>query len=230
METPIGVLLVDDHAIVREGLRTVLAEEPDIIVVGEAASGTEALALVPKLAPDVVLLDLLMPDMGGIEVTRRLRAAGAACRVLALTSYAGDGHVHEVLQAGADGFLLKDVLTPDLLLAIRATARGEAVLHPVAQREIMRRLVAPVQPAMPDSLTARERDVLALIAGGQSNKEIATTLHLSVATVKGHISAILGKLGVADRTQAALYAVRHGLGGGEDGDDAGTRSGLRLRG
>ncbi len=207
---PIRVLLVDDHAIVREGLQTVLADEPDIAVVGEAASGTEALALAAALRPDVVLMDLVMPGMDGLEATARIRDACATSRVLVLTSFADDGRVREAIRAGAVGYLLKDVLKPELLQAIRATAQDEPTLHPAAQRGLMRQVIAP--PAAPFAdLTARERDVLRLIACGRSNKEIAARLYLTEGTVKGYVSAILDKLGVADRTQAALYAVKHGL-------------------
>ncbi len=207
---PIRVLLVDDHAIVREGLQTVLAEEPDVTVVGEAATGAEAVTLAAALRPDVVLMDLAMPGMDGIEATARIRDAGATSRVLVLTSFADDGRVREAIRAGAVGYLLKDVLKPELLRAIHATARDEPTLHPEAQRRLIRQVVAP--PAAPFvDLTARERDVLRLIAGGRCNKEIAATLHLTEGTVKGYVSAILDKLGLADRTQAALYAVKHGL-------------------
>ena len=210
MTTPIRVLLVDDHAIVREGLETLLSEEPDVAVVGQAASGAEALAQAARLQPDVILMDLVMPGLDGIAATRRVPEVSAASRVLVLTSYSDDGRVQEALRAGAAGYLLKDVLKPDLLRAIRATARGEAVLHPAAQRQLLRQLSAP--PRAPhDDLTARERDVLRLLAAGRSNRQIAATLYLTEGTVKGYVSAILTKLDLADRTQAALYAVRHGL-------------------
>ncbi|HEX5504285.1 MAG TPA: response regulator transcription factor [Thermomicrobiales bacterium] len=210
-DAPVRVLLVDDHAIVREGLQTLLAEEPAVAVVGAAATGAEALALAAALRPDVVLMDLVLPDLDGIATTARLRESGAACRVLVLTSYADDRRVRDAILAGAVGYLLKDVLQPDLVRAIRAAARGEAVLHPEAQRWLMRQVAAPTGPDPLDALTERERDVLRLLAAGRSNKEIAAALHLTTGTVKGYVSAILGKLALADRTQAALYAVRHGL-------------------
>ena len=211
MTTPIRVLLVDDHAIVREGLETLLSEEPDVAVVGQAASGAEALAQAARLQPDVILMDLVMPGLDGIAATRRVPEVSAASRVLVLTSYSDDGRVQEALRAGAAGYLLKDVLKPDLLRAIRATARGEAVLHPAAQRQLLRQLSAPPPRAPHDDLTARERDVLGLLAAGRSNRQIAATLYLTEGTVKGYVSAILTKLDLADRTQAALYAVKHGL-------------------
>jgi NarL family two-component system response regulator LiaR len=208
---PIRVLLVDDHEIVREGLRTLLAEEPEIAVVGEAANGVEALALAADLRPDVALMDLMMPQMDGIEATRQLRTACPSCQVLVLTSFSDDRKVREAIQAGAIGYLLKDVLRPELLRALRAAAQGSPTLHPEAQRRLMQQVTSPPPPSPFAELTGREQDVLRLIARGQSNKEIAASLHLTEGTVKGYVSAILVKLDVSDRTQAALYAVRHGL-------------------
>lgn len=211
MSPAIRVLLVDDHAIVREGLRALLSEEPGIGVAGEAANGAQAVALAAELRPEVVLMDLVMPEMDGIEATRRIRAASPASRVLVLTSFAGDAQVHAAIEAGALGYLLKDVLKPELVRAIRAAAQDSPTLHPEVQRRLMRQLAAPPKPSPLEGLTERERSVLALIARGHSNKEIAAALHLTEGTVKGHVSAILLKLGVADRTQAALLAVRHGF-------------------
>ena len=205
----IRVLLVDDHAIVREGLRTLLSEEPEIAVVGEAANGAEAVALTQALRPDVILMDLVMPEMDGIEAMRGIRDVSPASRVLVLTSFGDNQHVRDAIQAGAVGYLLKDVLKADLLQAIRAAAQGQPMLHPEAQRQLMRQVITPVRSLL-DDLTPRECDVLRLIVCGQNNKEIAATLHVAEGTVKGHVSAILSKLGVADRTQAALYAVKHG--------------------
>ncbi|HLF28726.1 MAG TPA: response regulator transcription factor [Anaerolineae bacterium] len=211
MTSPVRVLIVDDHEIVREGLQTLLSEEPDVEVVGEAANGEEALRLAAALNPEVILMDLVMPGLDGIEVTRRMQATSPASRVLVLTSFADDRRVREAIQAGAIGYLLKDVLKPDLLRAIHNAAQGRSTLHPDAQHYLMRQAIrAEAQPH--DSLTERELSVLQLLAGGQSNKEIAAILHLTEGTVKGYVSAILAKLGVADRTQAALYAVKHGLG------------------
>ncbi len=206
----VRVLIVDDHAIVREGLRTVLADEPDIELVGEADRGSEALALVQSLRPDVVLLDLVMPGMDGIEVIRRIRASSPGTRLIVLTSFSDDWRVFEAVRAGATGYLLKDVLKPELTRAIHAAARGEPVLHPEAQRGLVRKVGSPDARPL-ERLTERELDVLRLIARGCSNKEIASILHLSEGTVKGYVSIVLDKLDVEDRTQAALYAVRHGL-------------------
>jgi DNA-binding NarL/FixJ family response regulator len=211
MSEAIRVLLVDDHAIVREGLRTLLADEPAVEVIGEAGDGAQALTQVAALCPDVVLMDLVMPVLDGMAATRRLRELGVPSRVLVLTSFAEDQQVREAVQAGAIGYLLKDVLKSDLLVAIQAAASGEAALHPVAQRSLMRHVATPPAPTLVEELTERERDVLRLLARGRSNREIAAGLHLTEGTVKGYVSVILGKLGVADRTRAALYALKHGL-------------------
>lgn len=211
MKMPVRVLVVDDHAIVREGLCTLLSEETDVEVVGEARDGAEAIAKAAQLHPHVILMDLVMPDMDGITATKQIRQKYPDCQVLVLTSFAEDQRVPDAIQAGAVGYLLKDVLKPDLLNAINAAARGEPTLHPEAQRQLMRQVVAPPTPNLLDSLTDREMDVLQLIVAGQSNKEIAATLHLTEGTVKGYVSNILSKLEVADRTQAALYAVKHGV-------------------
>jgi NarL family two-component system response regulator LiaR len=209
--TPIRVMIVDDHAIVREGLRILLSEESVVELVGEASDGTEALAVAARLRPDVILMDLVMPGIDGIETTRRLRQTGLPCRVIVLTSFADDHRVRDALQAGAIGYLLKDVLRPELVQAIRAAAQGLPALHPVAQQHLIRTLSTPVpQPAV-EPLTEREQEVLRLITRGHNNREIASALHLTEGTVKGYVSIILGKLGVNDRTQAALYALRHGL-------------------
>ncbi|HUF70553.1 MAG TPA: response regulator transcription factor [Longimicrobiales bacterium] len=213
MKPRIRVLIVDDHAVVREGLNLFLGEESDEIdVVGEAADGVEAVEAAKRLKPDVVLMDVLMPRRNGIEALREMGAAGLGSRVLMLTTFSEDTQVHDAIQAGAIGYLLKDVSRPDLLAAIRAAADGKPTLHPEAQARLMRKLTSQPEPSPLDELTDRERDVLRLIARGSSNKAIAKTLFLSVGTVKGYVSAILAKLGVTDRTQAALLAVRHGLG------------------
>jgi two-component system, NarL family, response regulator LiaR len=207
----VRVLIVDDHAIVREGLRTLLSEEPGLEVVGEASDGEQAIAAVTAANPDVVLMDLVMPAVDGIEATRRLREAGLPCRVIVLTSFADDRRVRDALQAGAIGYLLKDVLRPELVQAIRAAAQGLPALHPVAQQHLIRHLSAPDRPALVEDLTEREHEVLRLITRGCNNREIARALHLTEGTVKGYVSIILGKLGVDDRTQAALFALKHGL-------------------
>lgn len=156
-------------------------------------------------------MDLVMPVLDGVAATRRLRELGHPARVLVLTSFADDGHVRDAIQAGAIGYMMKDVLKPELLSAIRAAARGLPTLHPEAQRRLMQEVVTPTSPSPFETLTGRETDVLRLIAQGNSNKEIASALHLTEGTVKGYVSAVLAKLGVADRTQAALFAVKHGL-------------------
>jgi DNA-binding NarL/FixJ family response regulator len=204
----IRVLIADDHEIVREGLRTLLGEEPDLLLVGEASDGAEAVRLTADLTPDVLLLDLLMPGVGGLEALQRLQAAGTATRVLVLTTYAEPGAVREAVHAGAAGYLLKDVSRQDLVRAIRDAHGGRPALHPEAQRLLMKSL-AEERQAPVEELTPRERQILELITRGRSNKQIAGALHLSEGTVKGYVSIVLAKLGVEDRTQAALYAVRH---------------------
>ena len=202
------LMLVDDHELVRAGLRTFLGLQPDIEVVGEAASGEQALALLPGLAPDIVLLDLVLPGMSGLDVVARLRVAHPEVKVVVLTSYAGEESVLPAVRAGVAGYLLKDVGPAELAGALRTVHAGGASLAPGVAATVMRGVAAP-DPAGP--LTPREREVLRLVARGRSNRLIAGDLALSEKTVKAHVSAILAKLGVADRTQAALYAVRHGL-------------------
>jgi DNA-binding NarL/FixJ family response regulator len=214
----VRVLLCDDHQILRRGLRMLLDDAPPtpddemIVVVGEGGTGEQAVGLAAALRPDVVLMDLLMPGMDGIEATRQLRALPHPPAVLILTTYGDDARVREAVQAGATGYLLKDLQQADLVRAVYAAARGTPTLDPRAQRALMRGLTAPAEPSPFDALTQRERDVLRLIAQGRSNKEIGATLFLSVGTVKGYVSALLPKLGVADRIQAALFATKHGLG------------------
>jgi NarL family two-component system response regulator LiaR len=212
INSSIRVQLVDDHAIVREGLRTLLSEESDIEVVGEAADGAESVKLAAMLQPHVILMDLVMPGMDGIQAMQDLRLVSPSSHVLVLTSFGDDQRVHDAIRAGAIGYLLKDVLKADLLQAIRAAAQGQPTLHPEAQRHLMRQVTTPPTRSLVNDLTPRERDVLQWIVRGQSNKEIAASLRVTEGTVKGHVSAILSKLGVADRTQAALYAVKHGFG------------------
>jgi len=210
MTRAIRVMIVDDHAIVREGLSMLLGEEADMEVVGEARDGADAIIQAGVHQPDVILMDLVMPEMDGIAATARIRQQYPQCQILVLTSFAEDQRVPDAIQAGAIGYLLKDVLKPNLLQAIRDAARGEPTLHPEAQRQLMRQVIAPAANLL-DTLTEREMDVLRLIAQGQSNKEIAAALHLTEGTVKGYVSTVLSKLQVADRTQAALYAVKHGI-------------------
>ena len=202
------LMLVDDHELVRAGLRTFLGLQPDIEVVGEAGSGEQALALVPGLDPDIVLLDLVLPGMSGLDVVRRLRTAHPAVKVVVLTSYAGEESVLPAVRAGVAGYLLKDVGPAELADALRTVHAGGASLDPAVTATVMRGVGAP-DPAA--ALTPRELEVLRLVARGRSNRLIARDLALSEKTVKAHMSAVLAKLGVADRTQAALYAVRHGI-------------------
>lgn len=212
MSGPVRVLLADDHEVVREGLRTILAEATEeVLVVGEAATGEQAVRLADTLQPAVVLMDLMMPGMDGIEATRRLRERGLRTAVIILTSSADDARVREAVRAGAIGYLMKDVRKAQLIDAIRAAARGVPTLHPEAQRRLMREVAEPPAPSPFAALTPRELDVLRLIAQGESNKRIAGILTLSLGTVKGYVSAIFDKLGVGDRTQAALFAHKHGL-------------------
>ncbi|HET8756414.1 MAG TPA: response regulator transcription factor [Solirubrobacteraceae bacterium] len=200
----IRVLIADDHAVVRQGLRTFLDLQEDIEVVAEAADGEEALALTEALAPDVVLIDLVMPRVDGIEALRRLRERAPAVRAIVLSSFVDDDKLFPAVRAGAAGYLLKDVQPQELVEAIRTVHGGGALLHP----QVAARLL---QDMAEDPLTPREHDVLALIGRGMPNKLIARELSLSEKTVKAHVSSILAKLGVTDRTQAALYAVREGL-------------------
>ncbi len=206
---PIRVVIVDDHQIVREGLQILLAEEAEFEVVGAAGDGASALMLAEQLKPNVILMDLVLPDLDGIEVTRRILSVNPSAHVLILTTFAEDQRVRDAIRAGAIGYLLKDILKPDLLRALRDAAAGRASLHPEAQQHLMRQVIESEIPPLHASLTKREADILRLIADGRSNKEIALALSLTEGTVKGYVSAIFDKLGVADRTQAALYAVKH---------------------
>ncbi|HEX6052913.1 MAG TPA: response regulator transcription factor [Gemmatimonadaceae bacterium] len=209
MREPVRVLIADDHQVVREGLQMILAEsDGEIVVVGEASDGDEAVRLATKVQPDVVLMDLSMPRMDGLEATRRLREAGVNARVLILTSFAEREGVRDAVRAGVTGYLMKDVLKSELLAAIRRAADGVPTLHPRAQQHLMRGLAEPDTPSPFSVLTPRERDVLTLLARGESNKRIAAALNLSIGTVKGYVSAIFEKLGVDDRTQAALLAAK----------------------
>ncbi|HKV86325.1 MAG TPA: response regulator transcription factor [Ktedonobacterales bacterium] len=213
MMEPITVMMVDDHAIVRQGVRAFLETQPDLVVAGEAGSGQEAVHLAGELAPDVVLMDLIMPGMDGVETTRLLKQVSPRSQVIVLTSYHEDEHIFPAIRAGALSYLLKDVAPPELADAIRKAARGEAVLHP----RVAARVVQELHGAKRDTfnpfteLSERELEVLKLIAGGASNEEIAGKLIISEKTVKSHVSNILSKLHVADRTQAAVYAWREGV-------------------
>ncbi len=213
----IGVLLVDDQALFREGLRTLLSLQPDLEVVGEAANGEEAVQWIKTNPPPVVLMDLRMPVLGGVEATRRIRAASPLCRVIVLTTFDDDEEVFEALRAGAIGYLLKDTPSDKLMEAIRAAARGESFLQPsitakvVAEFNRLSSARPAASPKLVESLSQRECEVLRQLAGGRSNKEIAAALQLAEGTVKNHMTNVLGKLGVLDRTQAALKARELGI-------------------
>jgi DNA-binding NarL/FixJ family response regulator len=214
----ISVLLVDDHALIRKGFRLILDAEADITVAGEAGDGIAAVAMAAALRPDVVLMDVRMPGRDGIEATRDIVAAGLPSKVLILTTFDLDDYVYAGLRAGASGFLLKDTQPDDLVAAIRTIAAGDAVLAPGATQRLIRQFAATEQPEQPepfsghraaqvrDALTGREQDVLASIAAGMSNSEIAASLHLSEGTVKIHVGRILAKLGLRDRVQAVVLA------------------------
>ena len=209
MTEPIAVLIADDHPFVRHGLRTFLETLDDVEVVGEAGNGAEAVEQAARLVPDVVLMDLVMPELDGVEATRRIRAESPTTKVIVLTSFADDEKVFPAIKAGAAGYLLKDVRPADLADAVRKASRGEALLAPSVAARLMQE-VSGERPA-PAGLTERELEVLRLIARGMSNRQIAKELVVSEKTVKTHVSNILAKLHLADRTQAALYAVREGL-------------------
>jgi NarL family two-component system response regulator LiaR len=211
----IRVLICDDHAIVRQGLQTFLELQDDIEIVGQASDGEEAVAKAAIMHPDVILMDLVMPRLDGIEAIRRIREADTNARIIVLTSFADDDKVFPAIKAGATGYLMKDIAPQELARAIRMARDGESILHP----DVARRLMSEVRGETPvpegaaalARLTDREREVLARIAHGRSNKEIALDLTLSEKTVKTHVSNTLSKLGLADRTQAALFAVREHL-------------------
>ncbi|GAA0282879.1 response regulator transcription factor [Spirillospora sp. NPDC000708] len=223
---PIRVLIADDHPVVRQGLRTFLGIQDDIEVVGEAEDGTSAVTLAESLKPDIVLMDLKMPGADGVTALTELRARGVEARVLILTSVTERGHVLPAVQAGAAGYLYKDVDPRALVQAIRAVHDGHVLFAPDAA-EAMLRAEPEREPADRGlgALTEREREVLVHIARGRSNREIARALVVSEKTVKTHVSNLLMKLGVQDRTQAALYAVRHGVGRDGTARDGAGRDG-----
>ena len=213
MSAPIRVLIVDDHAVVREGLRTFLELQDGIEVVGEAADGEQALDRVAELRPDVVVMDLVMPKLDGVGAMRELQRLGHAPRVIVLTSFLDDDRLMPAIEAGAAGYLLKNVEPAELARAVRAAHAGEALLDPRVAARLVERIAGRERSASTglDELTRREREVLELIARGRSNKQIALELGVAEKTVKTHVGHLLAKLGVADRTQAALLAVREGL-------------------
>jgi DNA-binding NarL/FixJ family response regulator len=214
----IRVLVVDDQALVRAGFRMILENADDMEVVGEAGDGAEAATAAMERQPDVVLMDVRMPEVDGVEATRRICAQDERIRVLILTTFDLDEYVYAALHAGASGFLLKDTLAPDLLTAIRVVARGDAVVAPSVTRRLLNRYigatpaVAPTAPLVPvTTVTDREREVLTLVAQGLTNAEIAGRLYLSEGTVKTHVHRILTKLSLRDRIQAVIYAYEQGI-------------------
>lgn len=211
--TPISLILVDDHAVVRQGLRAFLETNPDLTVVGEADNGAEAQQLAAELVPDVALVDLIMPGMDGVMTTRQIRQVSPRTQVIIFSSFHGDEHIFPALRAGALSYLLKDARPAEVAEAVRKAARGEAILHP----KVAARIVQEMQGEKPagvnpfTELSEREMEVLHLVAAGLSNQEIAEKLIIGERTVKSHVSNILSKLHLADRTQAAVYAWREGI-------------------
>jgi two-component system, NarL family, response regulator LiaR len=210
---PITILIVDDHAVVRRGARAFLEAQPDFVVVGDVGSGGEAVLLAADLAPDIVLMDLVMPGMDGVQATRLVKQKSPCSQVIVLTSYHEDEHIFPAIRAGALSYLLKDVDAGMLAAAVRKAARGEAVLHPQVAARVVQELRGVAHDAFNPftELSERELQVLKLIADGASNEQIAEQLVISEKTVKSHVSNILSKLHVADRTQAAVYAWREGV-------------------
>ena len=209
----IRLLLVDDHAIVRRGVKALLAQTDDMVVIGEASDGAEAIAQASALQPDVILMDLILPDVGGIEAIRQISVRHPAIAILVLTSFASDDKVFPAIKAGALGYMLKNADLEELVTAIRQVHRGEPSLHPNIARKVLRELRQPQaeRALLPEPLTARELEVLQLIAKGLSNQEIAEQLVVAEPTVRTHVSRILDKLHLVNRVQATLYAMREGL-------------------
>jgi NarL family two-component system response regulator LiaR len=222
MKKPIRVLLVDDHAIVRDGIRSLLTTQPDIEVVGETNNGREAVAIAESLQPEVILMDLVMPGMDGIEAIRRIVDSQPESRILVLTSFSAEDKVFPAIKAGAMGYLFKDCDSEELVRAIRQVFRGESSLHPKIARMLLQEMATPrregvcesaPRPDLPavDPLTDRELEVLKLVARGRSNREIADELVVAEGTIRTHVSNILSKLHLVSRTQATLFALREGL-------------------
>lgn len=213
MAETISVLITDDHALVRQGVRDFLELQPDLTIAGEATSGENAVRLAGELAPDVVLMDLVMPGIGGVEATRQVKQASPHSQILVLTSYHEDEYIFPALRAGAISYVLKDIGPEELADAIRKAARGESVLHPRVAARVVQEMRGDKRdtPNLFNELSDRELEVLRLIADGHSNAEIARKLVISEKTVKGHVSNILGKLHMLDRTQAAVFAWQQGL-------------------
>lgn len=209
---PIKVLLVDDHEIVRKGVAALLETEDDIQVVGEATNGREALDKVAELEPRVILMDLVMPEMDGVEATRTIRERHPEAQILVLTSFGGDDKLFPAIKAGALGYLLKDTRPDDLVHAIRQAAEGHSALNPSVARRLLKEFSREAMASAPtEPLTERETEVLSLLARGLTNEQVGAKLFISEATVRTHVSHILAKLGLTNRTQAALYALREGL-------------------
>ena len=203
----IRLVIVDDHPVVRDGLRGMLESQPDFEVVGEASDGEAAVRITKTLKPEIVLMDLRMPEMDGVTALREIKASNPQVQVLVLTTYDSDADILPSIEAGASGYLLKDSSREELYTAIRATARGETVLAPAVAARLVGRMRAPAE----EQLSSRELEVLQLVAEGDSNSEIASRLHISQATVKSHLIHIFGKLGVSDRTAAVTVALRRGI-------------------
>jgi NarL family two-component system response regulator LiaR len=210
---PIRVLIADDHAVVREGLGSLIGLKPDMVVVGEAADGAEAVEKARELLPDIILMDMVMPELSGLEAIQQLQRENNPARILVLSSFAEDAQIFPAIKSGASGYLLKDSTSKQLFTAIRDIYRGLSSLHPTIARKLISELSAPSvdKRALGDGLTAREVEILKLVARGYSNQKISNKLSVSEGTVGKHVSNILDKLHLANRTQAALYALREGL-------------------
>lgn len=220
MNNTIRILICDDHAVVREGLRALIATEPDMVIVGEATDGESAITAYRDLKPDVTLLDMVMPRMDGVDAIRHIKDEFPNARILVLTSFAEDEMVFPAIKSGALGYLLKDSSPEELIRAIRNVNRGEASLHPTIARRLIQELSQPTTlPPTPEPLTERELEVLKLVARGYPNEEIAEKLIVSERTARGHVSSILSKLHLANRTQAALFALREGIASLDDESD-----------
>jgi NarL family two-component system response regulator LiaR len=213
MSDPITIMIVDDHEMVRKGAIGYLEAQADLVVVGEAGNGEDAVQLAREFIPDVVLMDLVMPGMDGVEATRKIKDASPRTQIIVLTSYHQDEHIFPALKAGAISYLLKDVKARELVEAIRMAARGDATLHPRVAARVIKQFSGghDIHENLFTNLTERELEVLTLIARGNTNKSIADELVITIGTVKGHVSNILSKLHLADRTQAAVYAWREGI-------------------